>query len=156
MARHFAIVSHEQSNPVQEEGKGVVGGDAVRHQKARMLGRGIKSAQVTVTLKAFVCKCHRVCVCAWNGSRNLGFRLSGFRVLRLCLIVIGWSELGTSPGHCLDSGWTLIKLVSLVSRSIRFPFRSFLKLGHGKPVKRHLNAFFLYSPGLVSVGTEQE
>lgn len=46
MARHFAIVSHERSTPLMEDGKGVVG-DAVRHQKAQMLSQGIKSAHVT-------------------------------------------------------------------------------------------------------------
>lgn len=109
MARHFAIVSHEPSTPLTEDGKGVVG-DAVRHQKAQMLGRGIKSVHATEMLRAFIWKCHRICVYGWNGSRHLGFRLSGFRVLSLCLIVIGWSEPGTSPEHCLDSDWALSSL----------------------------------------------
>lgn len=53
MARHFAIVSHEQSNPLTEEGKGVVR-DAVWHHKAQMLSQGIKLAHVTVILRAFI------------------------------------------------------------------------------------------------------
>lgn len=60
MARHFTIIP-EQSPLGIEEGKTFVM-DALRHQKAHMLGQGIKLAYLKIMLKMFVHKYHAACI----------------------------------------------------------------------------------------------
>ncbi|OBS77804.1 hypothetical protein A6R68_19807 [Neotoma lepida] len=64
MARHFAIISNEQSTPPlpSEEGKAVVMEvvvmDAIQHQKAQTLCQGMKLAYVKIILEVFIYSKH--------------------------------------------------------------------------------------------------
>lgn len=61
MARHFAIISHDQSPTTTDDGKTFVT-DALYHQKAHMLGHGIKLACFKIMLKMSICKDHEACI----------------------------------------------------------------------------------------------